>query len=177
MTDALRSGGVNVDGGPTIGADLVGRDKITATTNNIYAGLAVGDMFRLRLVLSYEHLWGLLEPLARYGRAEPFTADSARSLSERLRAWYFQAAGGMYLYFCPHLTAHHAYMELQRELKEIIAKIDVDASPASLDQALSSAQDRAHDLRQAMAQEIRDYMRISQTKPDVGISADLLPPA
>jgi len=174
MSDSQRSGGVGIDGGATIGDDVVGRDKITSTTNNIYAGLAVGDMFRLRLVLNYERLWGLLEPLARYGRTEPFTAVTARALSERLRAWYFQEAGGMYLYFSSKLAAHDAYMKLQRKLHEIIAETDVDTSQATSDKALSTAQDYAHDLRVAMTQEIRDYMRTGQVKLDLEAAVDLL---
>lgn len=176
MTDSTRSGGVDVTDGATVGEDIVGRDKIVSTTNS-YAGLTIGDMFRLRLVMSYERLWGLLEPLARYGRTAPFTAEAARALSERLRAWYFQEAGGMYLYFSPRLGAHHAYMELQRGLKQIIDATNVEALTASLpDDTLAAAQGRAHDLRRAMTAEMRDYMQANTAEPPPPVAdADELP--
>ncbi len=165
MTDAMRSGGVDITDGATVGEDIVGRDKIVSTTNS-YAGLTIGDMFRLRLVMSYERLWELLEPLAKYGRTEPFSAETARALSERLRAWYFQEAGGMYLYFSPKLGAHHAYMELQRGLKQIVDATHADALSTPLpDNTLAAAQGRAHDLRHAMTAEIRDYMQATTAEP------------
>ncbi len=177
MTDSMRSGGVDVDGGATVGDDVIGRDKIVSSTTNLYAGLAIGDMFRLRLVMSYERLWGLLEPLARYGRTEPFTADTARALSERLRAWYFQEAGGMYLYFSPQLAAHDAYLALQRELHEVVARTKPETQYTPLDEALSTAQDRGHDLRQAMTNEVREYMRASRAEPDQSAVNEVSQPA
>jgi hypothetical protein len=177
MTDSMRNGGVDIDGGATVGDDVIGRDKIVSSTTNLYAGLAIGDMFRLRLVMSYERLWGLLEPLARFGRTEPFTADTARTLSERLRAWYFQEAGGMYLYFSPQLAAHDAYMALQRELHEIVARIKPETRQIPLDEALPVAQDRAHDLRQAMTKEVREYMQANRVEPVQLAVNEVSPPA
>jgi hypothetical protein len=161
MSDSIRSGGVDVEGGATIGEDIVGRDKIVSTTN-VYAGLTIGDMFRLRLVLTYEHLWGLLEPLAKYGRSAPFTAEVARDLSERLRRWYFEAAGGLYLFFSPEHAARDAYMLLQDSLRQIID----EAGPALAEEVLSEAtfeevRQRGSELRHALAEEVRAYMQPS----------------
>ena len=176
MSDSIRSGGVDANGEVTVGEDIVGRDKIVSTTN-VYAGLTIGDMFRLRLVLTYEHLWGLLEPLAKYGRTEPFTAEAAGRLSERLRNWYFDEAGGLYLYFSPRLAAHHAYIELQRQLQQIVEETRVDAAQAPLPVAtFTAAQQRGHDLRRAMTTEIREYMRLAQAEPNFAAEAELPAP-
>jgi hypothetical protein len=45
---------------------------------------------------AYKQLWPMLEPLARYGRAQPVTPAVLRSISDQTRTWYFQA-GGIYL--------------------------------------------------------------------------------
>ena len=163
MADSIRSGGVDADGEVTVGEDIVGRDKIVSTTN-VYAGLTIGDMFRLRLVLTYEHLWGLLEPLAKYGRTEPFTAEAARVLSERLRNWYFDAAGGLYLYFSPEHAARDTYMLLQDSLQQIVDETTPDLAQAVLPEAtFELARQRGSELRHAMAEEIRSYMQAARS--------------
>jgi hypothetical protein len=45
---------------------------------------------------AYLKLWGMLEPLARYGREQPVTHAVLRDVSSKSRAWYFQT-GGIYL--------------------------------------------------------------------------------
>ena len=45
---------------------------------------------------AYKKLWPMLEPLARYGRAQPVTHAVLRSISDETRKWYFQT-GGIYL--------------------------------------------------------------------------------
>jgi len=44
----------------------------------------------------YKILWGMLEPLARYGRDKPVTHAVLRAISDQTRSWYFQK-GGIYL--------------------------------------------------------------------------------
>lgn len=44
----------------------------------------------------YQILWGMLEPLSRYGRDKPVTHTVLRSISDQTRTWYFQK-GGIYL--------------------------------------------------------------------------------
>jgi hypothetical protein len=159
MSDSIRSGGVDADGEVTVGEDIVGRDKIVSTTN-VYAGLTIGDMFRLRLVQTYERLWGLLEPLARYGRTAPFTAESAGALSERLRRWYFEEAGGLYLFFSPDHAARDKYMQLQDTLGQVIDQTGPDLAKSVLPQStFELARQRGSDLRHAMAEEVRSYMQ------------------
>ncbi|MBI5566020.1 MAG: hypothetical protein HY870_14085 [Chloroflexi bacterium] len=160
MSDSSRSGGVDVDGEVTVGEDIVGRDKITSTTNNIYAGLSVGEIFRLRLVLTYERLWGMLAPLAKYGRTRVPTYEVARDLAERLRSWYYEEAGGLYLAFSTENVALEAYNQLQ----EILARAE-DRSisnelivPADL---FAEIRLRGSKLRISMASEIRTYMQSS----------------
>ena len=161
MSDSIRSGGVDVVGETSVGEDIVGRDKIVSTTN-VYAGLTIGDMFRLRLVMTYERLWGLLEPLAKYGRTAPFTAEVARELSERLRRWYFEEAGGLYLFFSPGHAARDAYMKLQDALRQIIDETGPDLAQAILPQStFELARQRSSDLRHALAEEVRGYMQVT----------------
>lgn len=45
---------------------------------------------------AYKELWGMLEPLARYGRDKPITLAVLRDISGKTRRWYFQT-GGIYL--------------------------------------------------------------------------------
>jgi hypothetical protein len=45
---------------------------------------------------TYKELWGMLEPLAKYGRVEAVTYAALRSISDKSRTWYFQK-GGIYL--------------------------------------------------------------------------------
>ena len=168
MSDSIRSGGVDVDGGAEVGEDIVGRDKIVSTTN-VYAGLAIGDMFRLRLVLAYEQLWSLLEPLAKYGRTEAFTGESARMLSERLRKWYFEEAGGLYLYFPSDHAARDAYMRLQDQLGRIAADAAVRANQQSIlsESDFEETRLKGSDLRHAMAEEISAYMQATAAEKPV----------
>ncbi len=159
MTDSARSGGVDVEGGATVGEDIVGRDKFV-TTNNVYAGLTIGDMFRLRLVLTYERLWGLLEPLAKYGRTVPFTTEAARALSEQLRHWYFEEAGGLYLLFSTEHAARDAYFELQESLKRIVEGVTLDHWETEVAlEVFEATRQKGSELRHAMAEEIRGYMQ------------------
>jgi len=167
MTDPTPSTGVSIPGEATIDGDVIGRDK------NVYAGLAVGDMFRLRLVMSYERLWGLLEPLALYGRTTPFTAEAARELSEQLRRWYFQEAGGMYLHFSPDLAAHKQYIQLQHLLQQTVETLGDSAPAERVGAAFEAAQAQGHALRLAIAAEIQHYMQTGQA----GQSGVTAPPA
>lgn len=45
---------------------------------------------------AYQELWGMLEPLARYGRDKPITLTALRDISHKTRRWYFHT-GGIYL--------------------------------------------------------------------------------
>lgn len=45
---------------------------------------------------TYKELWGMLEPLARFGRTELITYEVIRSISDQTRIWYFHK-GGIYL--------------------------------------------------------------------------------
>lgn len=177
MTDQTSSAGVTIAGGATIGEDVIGRDKIVSNTNtNVYAGLTVGDMFRLRLVMSYERLWGLLEPLALYGRTAPFTVDAARQLSEQLRRWYFQEAGGMYLHFSPELAAHEQYIKLQKFLQQTVETLGDSAPPERVGAAFEAAQAQGHTLRQAMAREIQHYMLAGRASQSAAMAPSVVDP-
>lgn len=52
--------GASVGDDASVAHDWVGRDRIT----NQYAGMDVGEMFALNLVVTLETLYGLTEPLA-----------------------------------------------------------------------------------------------------------------
>jgi len=45
---------------------------------------------------AYKELWEMLEPLARFGRAEPVTYAVIKKISDQTRTWYFHM-GGIYL--------------------------------------------------------------------------------
>jgi hypothetical protein len=46
---------------------------------------------------SYEALFGILKFFARYDRENEFTKAQLKEISERLRDWYFDIGGGLYL--------------------------------------------------------------------------------
>jgi hypothetical protein len=65
---------------------------------------------RERRLAAYAALWALTEPLALYSPSEPLSPRGARSLSERLRSWYF--SDGIVL----SAAARNAYFTLQKKL-------------------------------------------------------------
>ena len=65
---------------------------------------------RERRLTAYAALWALTEPLALYSPPGPLSAQGARSLSERLRGWYFR--DGLVL----SASARDAYFTLQKKL-------------------------------------------------------------
>jgi hypothetical protein len=46
---------------------------------------------------AYEALFGILKFFARYDRENEFTKAQLKEISERLRDWYFDSGGGLYL--------------------------------------------------------------------------------
>jgi hypothetical protein len=143
-----------------IGRDLVGRDRID--TQNIYAGLTLGEMYSLRLVLALEELWGLLEALAIYGRDAALTVPDVERLTARLRQWYFSRAGGMYLSALP--ASKEAYIALQTVLTAIRdANAFGDAESGDGDSTTRLRQpaeviQRGSDLRHAIVADLKDYL-------------------
>lgn len=65
---------------------------------------------RERRLTAYKALWALTEPLALYSPPEAMSPEGARSLSERLRGWYFR--DGIVL----STAARDAYFTLQKKL-------------------------------------------------------------
>lgn len=143
-----------------IGRDLVGRDRID--TQNIYAGLSLGEMYSLRLVLALEELWGLLEALAIYGRDAPLTVADVKRLTAKLRQWYFGRAGGMYLSALS--ASKENYIALQNALTAIKERgefgrkgEDGESEPARLRTAEEVIQ-MGSDLRHAIVADLKDYL-------------------
>jgi hypothetical protein len=111
--------------------DFIGRDSIVH--QNTCAGLTTREMFRRRLVLAYEKLWSLTDPLATYAPPQPVTCRVLQTLAATLRQWYFQAAGGMYVrQLSKDFPTLEAYFALQKELDGLLVKpetpekIDID---------------------------------------------------
>jgi hypothetical protein len=69
---------------------------------------------RSRRIEVYRKLWKHLQPLAKYSRSQPFTKACASTLSDALRAWYFEV-GGIFL----SERTRDAYFDLQEKLQEI----------------------------------------------------------
>ncbi len=134
--------------------DFVGRDK------NIYAGLTTREMFRLRIVRSYEKLWALMEPLALYSRPEPVTYEVVNSLSAAMRYWYFQEAGGLYmLQLSLDTPTRKAYFVLQELLRDVMESADDWQSESELEKSRTDEIQRTTSkLRHTIAEELNQYL-------------------
>lgn len=163
MSEIHTGGGAAVESGVQaqrdfIGRDLIGRDRID--TQNIYAGLSLGEMYSLRLVLALEELWGFLEALAIYGRDTPLAVADVKRLTAELRQWYFGRAGGMYLSALP--ASKEAYIALQATLTAIR---DADAfgeeesnTDAARLRSPSQVIQMGSDLRHSIVADLKDYL-------------------
>lgn len=88
---------------------------------------------------TYQELWAMLEPLARYGRAEAVTYAVIRSISDKSRTWYFQE-GGIYLtersrkpYF-----KWKAAMQLILDARDFASQPDAEIDPPRLEPILTT---------------------------------------
>jgi hypothetical protein len=75
-------------------------------------------------VAGYQKLWGMLEPLARYGRDRPVTYAVIRSISEQTRTWYFQT-GGIYL----TQRSRKPYFKWKAAMQPVLDAGDVGGQP------------------------------------------------
>ena len=73
---------------------------------------------------SYKKLWGMLEPLARYGRDQPVTYEVIFSISEQTRTWYFQT-GGIYL----TQRSRKPYFDWKKAMQPALDAFDRAAQP------------------------------------------------
>jgi hypothetical protein len=141
------------------GGDFVGRDSVFH--QNIYAGLTTREMFRLRIVQTYEKLYGLTETFALYGRPQPVTYGVIRALTATLRAWYFQEAGGMYmLQVSKEARTKKAYISFQKALRSVIEAAQEVPPDMEVDEKAFKRMQRASSrLRNTLADELRDFLR------------------
>jgi hypothetical protein len=106
------------------------------------------DLLERRLK-AYAPLWALSEPLARYSPAEALSPRGARSLSERLRRWYFRH--GMVL----SGDARGAYFDLQRRLTAEPVAAAATAAADPLDRAIVEVlQDASRALHAALCADV-----------------------
>ncbi|HEY0461300.1 MAG TPA: hypothetical protein VGC97_19345 [Pyrinomonadaceae bacterium] len=64
----------------------------------------------------YEKLWKLLKPLARFSAEEKITYSIIKIRSEKMRDWYFDEVGGIYL----SKQSRKPYFELKEAMQEVI---------------------------------------------------------
>jgi hypothetical protein len=95
---------------------------------------------------AYQELWADLQDLAKYGRSDALTKDQARSLSERLRTWYFKT-GGLFL----SSSTRRDYFAMQDGLELIISASDHDRVSDENDEYLRALSSR---LRTALTRDV-----------------------
>ena len=99
----------------------------------------------------YIELWGMLEPLARYGRSSPVTCSVIRSISDQSRTWYFQK-GGIYL----TKRSRKPYFQWKEVMQPVLDDLNLAGAPdreidkARLDPILAAG----HALRTALSDDI-----------------------
>ena len=103
---------------------------------------------RDRRLAAYAGLWALTEPLARYSPPETLSPNGARSLSMRLRSWYFR--DGIVL----SVAARDAYFALQKRLTAMPA--DAASGPADplSDPVLDVLRAASSAMRTALARDV-----------------------
>jgi hypothetical protein len=75
---------------------------------------------------AYKELWAMLEPLAKFGRAQAVTYEVIRSISDMSRAWYFQK-GGIYLTG----RSRKPYFKWKEAMQPVLDSDDFANQPAS----------------------------------------------
>jgi len=102
-------------------------------------------------LLRYQKLWRELEPLAKYARLGPVTQEVLKTLTTRLREWYFRV-GGMYL----SSRSRDAYFHLQDACASLLERPEVAfANKPELDPDVFEAlRKKGSTLRTAMAQDV-----------------------
>jgi len=65
---------------------------------------------------AYKLLWKELKPLAKYSAENPLTYQIIRQMSEKMRDWYFDEGGGIYL----SKQSREPYFKLKKSMQKII---------------------------------------------------------
>lgn len=156
LNSVSTGGGASFGGDTTVGGNLIGRDQ----TVSIYSGLTTREMFSLQIVRKYEQLWGFMEPFAEYAKPERLTYQSLREFSARLRRWYFEDAGGLYMrQISTDMPTRKAYMALQDGLRELTADPTMQATLEITEGDFRHIQSLARQLRYALSEELNAYIR------------------
>jgi len=72
----------------------------------------------------YKELWGMLEPLSRYGREKEITHALLTEISNQTRRWYFQT-GGIYL----TELSREPYFNWKKALQKLLDDENLSAQP------------------------------------------------
>ena len=111
----------------------------------------LNDSLRSERLPAYKDLWARLEPLAKYSRPAPLTFESAATLSEELRHWYFRV-GGVYL----SERCRKTYFALQEALQDVVTTADVPENEHEEvpNDELEFIRQRSSDLRATLAEDL-----------------------
>ena len=99
---------------------------------------------------AYKLLWKELKPLARYSPENDLTYEIVKSVSGKMRDWYFDT-GGIYL----SKQSRKPYFELKETLQKIIDNKDLilqKAEPLKID--LTDLLEQGKDLRESLSDDI-----------------------
>jgi len=103
-----------------------------------------------RLAL-YQSLWRMLKPFARFTAEEKLTYSKIKETSEKMRDWYFEKAGGIYL----SKESRKPYFDLKEYLQDIIDDENLKDQKAELSKAqLNKILDYGKKLRDSLADDI-----------------------
>ena len=90
-------------------AEVVAAIKRLGVTTNIDNTAALDSQVQSSRIEAYKKLWSLTETLPKWPKAKNVSYDSLRALSEKLRNWYFNDSGGLFL----TQKAYNVYATLQ----------------------------------------------------------------
>lgn len=102
----------------------------------------------------YRELWKLLQPLARYARAEPVTRNRLEQLAGELRRWYFEVGG----LFCTDQT-RDAYLALQEGIEKVVETTKVEDAPTKLEAQVEWLRRLGSSLRTSMTRDVGTRVR------------------
>jgi hypothetical protein len=126
-----------------------------ATSAKVRSDLAAEYDIALRSerLAAYRELWKMLEPLAKYFRAEPLTYRRLEQLGAALRSWYF-STGGLFL----TARSRDRYFHLLDGLRDELALRRGEPEQELELDVFSELRERGSKLRTALVEEIRTRM-------------------
>ncbi|MDZ7309603.1 MAG: hypothetical protein ONB49_21450, partial [candidate division KSB1 bacterium] len=106
---------------------------------------------RKNRLATYQELWRIMKPLARYSPEQPLTPQLVKQTAAAMRDWYFDN-GGIFL----SRASRGPYFALKRKMQAIIDNPGLEgAADAPLPKALAHALlKRGHLLRAALSDDI-----------------------